>query len=71
MTGGSAWLQLNQKQYIIKGMTCGIGIHLVFNTIPILFSFIHYYLLDNAYHIIIFQQYENSHDIDVILAHVS
>ncbi len=24
-----AWMQLNQKQYIIKGMTHGTGLHLV------------------------------------------
>ncbi len=28
--GGDADLVLNQKQYIIKGKTCGIGLHLVF-----------------------------------------
>ncbi len=30
MTGGGVWVQLNQKQYIIKGMAHGMGLHLVY-----------------------------------------
>ncbi len=26
---GGTWMQLNQKQYIIKGMVCGTGLHLM------------------------------------------